>query len=525
MREHGMRLSEVELDQLLAFLADSGGRIAQDQDNRCQTSHSPDAAPLWSGWGNSGSNTRAQRLTSISADNAHRLTLRWSFGFADAIRMRSQPYVTEGTVFIGGQSGLVYALSLDSGCEYWSFKADAEVRGAVVPSDDGRSLFVTDFSANVYRLDAGTGELLWKRSVADHETSTITGSMASHDGALFVPLSSTEVVSAISPDYSCCTFQGGVVALDAKTGESRWRMHTVETPIETGENSNGTATFGPSGGPVWSTPTIDPDRGLVYVGVGQNYSPPASSMSNSVVAIEMATGSVAWHSQTLAGDVWNAACVTNQVNCSWSAGPDFDIGASIVLAGDGDILLAGQKSGMVYALDPTDSGRILWQQRVGRGGKKGGVHWGMTIDDDTVYVPVGDLPDEFESDNEAMPGLHALSIETGDSRWYHATPPVCAEPEFRCYASYSAAPSSAPGIVVVGSMNGVARVLAADDGRVLWSFDTLRSFNTVNGVAANGGSIDSDGPLIAGDYLLVTSGYDLYGQITGNTLLVFGLED
>lgn len=73
-------------------------------------------------------------------------------------------------------------------------------------------------------------------------------------------------------------------------------------------------------------------------------------------------------------------------------------------------------------------------------------------------------------------------------------------------------------------MNGKAEIVSAGDGSTLWSYDTSRPFETVNGVTANGGSIDSDGPVIAGDYLIVTSGYDLYGQITGNVLLVFGLE-
>ena len=528
MSEHGQRLADDELDHLLAFLDDdAGGSVASAGGIRCNQPHETSANLLWAGWGNGSGNARAQTQSGITAGNAERLTLRWAFGFADAIRMRSQPLVTEDTIYIGSQSGTVHALALDSGCERWSFKADAEVRGAVIPSGDSESIFVTDFAAGVYRLDAGTGELQWKTSVADHPTATITGSMAIHDNTLFIPLSSTEVVSSINPDYNCCTFRGGVVALDASSGGQQWRMFTVDESEDVGENENGVTLSGPSGAPVWSTPTIDAERGLVYIGSGQNYSQPATAMSNAVIAVSMASGDVAWHTQTTAGDVWNAGCVTNKVNCPWTVGPDFDVGASVILASttdNQDILLAGSKSGMVYALDPSGDGRIVWQQRVGRGGKKGGVHWGMTADADTVYVPVGDLPGEAVGDAPAMPGLHALAIDDGESRWYKATPPVCSEPGFECYASFSAAPSSASGIVAVGSMNGNAEIVSAGDGSTLWSYDTSRPFETVNGVTANGGSIDSDGPVIAGDYLIVTSGYDLYGQITGNVLLVFGLE-
>ena len=187
--------------------------------------------------------------------------------------------------------------------------------------------------------------------------------------------------------------------------------------------------------------------------------------------------------------------------------------------------MVGQKSGMVYALNPDKAGEIVWQRRVGRGGKKGGVHWGMTADSDNLYVPVADIPEDLDTSNEAMPGLHALALSDGQYKWYKSSKPVCEEKEFKCYSSYSAAVSSTIDMVIAGSMNGNIEIFSSNDGSEIWSYETAKTFETINNVSANGGSIDSDGPVVAGEHLITTSGYDIYGQITGNVLLVFTLEE
>ena len=526
MKEHSRNIDNVDFDKLLLFLSSQTNNTTETQINECSEPFPTQSEILWSNWGNGISNQRVQAKSSLNPQNISQLELKWAFGFNDSIRIRSQPLVTEDTIYIGSQSGHVYALSLDTGCQWWSFKADAEVRGAITLSDDKKSILFTDFAANVYRLNSLNGEIEWKKNVATHPLTTITGSIAVTQDSVFIPLSSTEVVSAIDPNYMCCTFRGGLIALNTSNGDERWKMHTVPEPKKTGYNSNRISSWGPSGAPVWSTPTIDLERGLIYIGVGQNYSHPATELSDAIIAIGIESGRVVWHKQTLSGDVWNAACVTNRINCPGEYGPDYDIGASIILIeGDKDMLIAGQKSGMVFAMDPDDNGSIIWQKRVGRGGKKGGVHWGMTIDDDSIFVPIADLPEKIPSQYSPMPGIHALRIKDGSKEWYRPALPVCEDEKYHCYPSVSAAPSRVGSMIITGSMNGIIEIISTKDGNLLWSFDTAMQFKTINQISANGGSIDSNGPIIAGNHLIATSGYDIYGQLTGNILLVFSIED
>tara|TARA_B110000008_G_scaffold251895_1_gene266147 strand:- start:51 stop:1829 length:1779 start_codon:yes stop_codon:yes gene_type:complete len=526
MKEHSRNIDNVDFDKLLLFLSSQTNNTTETQINECSEPFPTQSEILWSNWGNGLSNQRVQSKSSLNPQNISQLELKWAFGFNDSIRIRSQPLVTEDTIYIGSQSGHVYALSLDTGCQWWSFKADAEVRGAITLSDNKKSILFTDFAANVYRLNSLNGEIEWKKNVATHPLTTITGSIAVTQDSVFIPLSSTEVVSAIDPNYMCCTFRGGLIALNTSNGDERWKMHTVPEPKKTGYNSNRISSWGPSGAPVWSTPTIDLERGLIYIGVGQNYSHPATELSDAIIAIGIESGRVVWHKQTLSGDVWNAACVTNRINCPGEYGPDYDIGASIILIeGDKDMLIAGQKSGMVFAMDPDDNGSIIWQKRVGRGGKKGGVHWGMTIDDDSIFVPIADLPEKIPSQYSPMPGIHALRIKDGSKEWYRPALPVCEDEKYHCYPSVSAAPSRVGSMIITGSMNGIIEIISTKDGNLLWSFDTAMQFKTINQISANGGSIDSNGPIIAGNHLIATSGYDIYGQLTGNILLVFSIED
>lgn len=527
MREQGKVLGAAERQLIARYL---GAKTATAAITRCRQSSAAAAKPIWNGWGNGLDNRRyqSQGRGGLTAANIGDLELIWAFAFPGAVRARSQPAVTQDSLFVGSQDGRVYALNLDSGCTRWAFAADSEVRNAPTLSPDGR-LYFADFDANVYAVDAGSGALIWKRAVKDHPAGTVTGSVVVYRERIFVPMSSTEVVSAMSGDYSCCTFRGGVAALDARTGEIEWRMYTTAQPRENGKNRKGVPAFGPSGAPVWSAPTIDAKRGLLYVGTGENYSSPANEMSDAIVAIELATGKVRWVRQLTSQDAWNASCgQPDDANCPREAGPDFDFGAPPILvsvAGGGDVILAGQKSGMVFALDPDASGGILWQQRAGAGGFNGGVHWGMASDGDTLFVGIADTPGNAAAVGPRRPGLHAFDVATGKPLWSSIEPATCAERAFKCETALSAPVTLSGDVVFAGAHNGLLRAYSAGDGRLLWSFDTRREFETVNGVKGHGGSIDSAGPVVANMRLIVNSGYDKFGEIPGNVLLVFGRRD
>lgn len=329
------------------------------------------------------------------------------------------------------------------------------------------------------------------------------------------------------PDYACCTFQGGVAAYAAGSGRQLWKGRTIDKPPSlVGRNAAGTDRLAPSGAPVWNTPSIDAERGLLYVGTGENYSSPANAFSDAIVALRLDTGAIAWHRQMTAGDAWNMGCETAaRINCPPEDGPDFDFGAATIIARDGegrDVLLAGQKSGQVYALDLSRRGALRWRRKLGRGGIQGGVHFGMAVHGQTLYVPMSDFDGGPRWPGIARPGMFAVDITSGKTLWYTAHADHCRGRAF-CQPGISAAATSIPGAVLGGAMDGVLRAYAADTGEVLWSFDTAREFAATDGGVARGGSMGgASGAVPSGDMLFVNSGYGIYFHMPGAALLAFG---
>ena len=490
------------------------------------------------GWGGNLAATgfQTEEMAGMSADDVPNLVLRWAFAFPDAGEVRTKPTVIGDAVLVGGPFGEVLALDAATGCVRWSFEADAAVRGAVVAGEgpEGRpTAFFVDFRTNAYALDVTTGELAWKYHVGWHSTSNTTGSPALHDGRLFVPISSWEVVVSGDPRYECCTASGAVAALDATTGDVLWYHRVIpEYPEEAGTNDAGTQLWAPSGAPVWSSPTVDAARGLVYAGTGENYTRPTTDNSDAIIAIDIETGELAWSFQATPEDAFTMACTsfTARENCPDPPGPDLDFGMAPMLVArpDGkEILVAGQKSGVVWALDPDDGGAQLWSTRVGKGSALGGIHWGMAADGQHAYAPVADRDAvivDVNPEREPSPGMYALDLMTGDVIWSVPAATDTCEGKQGCHASLSAAPTAIPGVVFSGGLDGHIRAYAADGGRILWEFDTTAVTETSNGVPGRGGAIDGPGPVVAGGMLFTNSGYSTFGQMPGNLLLAFGVR-
>ena len=300
MAPQSVRLSSFDKEILATYLGAAADDAARREIEmpRCEGALAFSDTRSWRHWGGDIRNSRfrTSESTNISIENVDRLQLKWAFGFPNAVRARSQPAVTQEAIFTGSQDGTVYALDTETGCVWWTYYAEAEVRVApsIKPDANGLpdQLLFTDFNANVYSIDAATGTEVWKVSLKDHPVTTLTGSPTLHEDRLYVPMSSTEVVSAFNPDYECCTFRGGVVALDANTGERQWTFHTVPEPQPTRINAAGTQMYGPSGAPVWSVPTVDEDRGLLYFGTGENYTAPANEFSDAIIALLHGIGKV-----------------------------------------------------------------------------------------------------------------------------------------------------------------------------------------------------------------------------------------
>ena len=533
-------------EQQIRLCSDAPGEF-HEPFSKEQSSKEHSSNGHWNGWGAGAANRRFQSLEAagLAAADVPKLKLKWAFALPLVSRMYSQPTIVGGRVFIGGPARKVYALDAKSGCAYWAFEPAAAVRGAVSVgrqpgSDPPRyGAFFADVRANVYAVDAETGRLLWKTRADKSPVARSVGAPMLHDGRMYVPLTATEDYTGAFPNYECCKSRGSVVALDMRDGKRIWKSETVTEPARpTRKNARGTQLWGPSGAGVWSSPTLDKKLKRIYVGTGNNYSDPATKTSDAVLALDLETGKIIWSRQFTEGDAYNMACKGTsgtRINCPEAKGPDLDFGASpilTVLASGHRVLLAGQKSGMLHAMDPDDGGKVMWQVRVGKGGYLGGIQWGPAADEQNVYVALSDVGRRstedattvriFSVDPKAGGGLFAYQIATGEEIWY--TPPVPCGDRPNCSPAQSAAVTVIPGVVFSGSMDGHLRAYSTKDGSVLWEFDTVRDYETVNGVKGRGGSLDAAGPVIAGGMLFVNSGYGQWGGMAGNVMLAFSVE-
>jgi polyvinyl alcohol dehydrogenase (cytochrome) len=336
--------------------------------------------------------------------------------------------------------------------------------------------------------------------VETHPAAVITGSPVVFDGVVYIGVSSSEESLATDPAYPCCSFRGSVVALDVKTGAMLWK--TFDMP------DNGGKPGGYSGGAVWQPPAIDPKRGTLFVGTGNNYTAPASveacqnatptancaaadDFFDTALALDLKTGQIKWAKRLQGFDTWNLACFlptgTNP-NCPVPTSQDFDLGG----AGPnlvGNIVGFGQKSGIYWALNP-DNGNIVWSTPVGPGSSLGGIEWGTATDGQRIYVAIADrnhLPYTLVPSGRQITwgSWSALDVATGRILWQTPDPTVG--------TIDTGSVSVANGVIYAGSYSGQMYALDTRTGRILWNF-------------ASGGTV-IDGPSIAGGTLYWGSGY------------------
>ncbi|MFL2546649.1 MAG: PQQ-binding-like beta-propeller repeat protein [Candidatus Rariloculaceae bacterium] len=490
---------------------------ASNMPNRCTSSLSisnPADSQGWNGWGPDVTNARFQRAPGFSAADVPDLELKWAFGFPGVSSVYGQPTIVGDTVFVGVDTGYVYALDTTTGCVHWSYLAESGVRNSVsigAYGDSGTSYaaYFGDIRANVYAVDVETGEMLWKTKVDPHPLAVVTGAPTLYDDRLYVPVSSREEAAGGSLQYECCTFRGSVAALDSATGRQIWKTYPIpDEPTPIHRNSRGVQLWTGAGAAIWHAPTIDPESRAVYVATGDGYTEPAHINTDAVMAFDMDSGAVLWAVQDWENDAWLVACGENPTeNCPEPLGPDFDFGTSPILHSlpdGGRVLLAGQKSGFVFAHDPDQDGARLWRTELVEPAGAAEILFGGAADEDTAY---------FALDNGTVA---ALDPATGEPRWLFA--PTAETP-----GGVTAALTAVPGALFVGWRGGTITAHDSEDGQVIWHFDMMQDFTTVNDVPASGGSLGAPGPTVAGGMVFVGSGYVGLGNGNpGNVLLAFG---
>ncbi|HTA45046.1 MAG TPA: PQQ-binding-like beta-propeller repeat protein [Bryobacteraceae bacterium] len=550
MKTEAQGLSTVQLFALIGYIGPTGGARTESNSSFAPTCKGDNVfradakSPQWNGWSASPTNSRFEEAGSarLSASDIPKLKLKWAFNLGDVTAVRSQATVAGGRVFITTERGAVYALDAQTGCTWWGFQAGPGTRSGITLGDANGTpaAFVSDSGGTMYALNAGSGELIWKNKESEHFATMATATPRFYKGVVYQPFSSFEETLGADPKYGCCTFRGSVVAVDAATGKKRWETFTVaEMPKPTRKTTAGTQLVGPSGAGIWSSPTIDEQLGVLYVATGDNYSDPPTNTSDAILAMDLKTGELSWSRQLTENDAFNTACsIPGGTNCPEAKGPDYDFGQPPILVNLGGgkrALVIGQKSGKVYAIDPDQKGKVLWQTQAGAGSALGGSQWGSAADGQNIYVAISDpgiggvadpkspLGFRLTLDPKKGGGLHAIDLKTGKIVW-DAKPILCAAERTDCSPAQSAAVTAIPGVVFSGAVDGHLRAYSAKNGDVLWDTDTEREFQTVNGKPAHGGSMDAAGPAVVNGTVFVNSGYAQWGGMQGNVFLAFSVD-
>lgn len=473
----------------------------------------------------------------LSTADMSNLELAWAIAFPETSSLRAAPVIVGSTVFYSAtDTGRVFALDTNSGCAKWVYNAQTRLRSSLSYGviDDLSTLVFSDGRGMIHSVNAETGEQNWVASgQASGNQGMLTGTPVIHEDVIIVPVSGSGVITGGNPKYECCENHGAVTALNVRTGEKLWEYHTMPAAEYTGAvSATGVKQKGPSGAPIWTTPTIDTERSRIYVTTGENTSHPTTGTSDAVIALDLETGEEIWVFQALANDMWNFGCTAGGPNCIIlpdTNSVDFDFGGPAILvdSGDRELLIAGQKSGDLWALEP-ETGALVWNQRVGEGTALGGNHWGIATDSERAFMTINDPGTRAES---AKPGIYTYFVGSGEPSWSYEVQPSCGDERSdrlrRCEALYgfSATPLSVDGAVITAGLDGRLFVFNSDSGEILFEYDTATDFETVNGVEGYGGSVDSHSIAAGSGMVFVGSGYGSFSQVAGNVLLAFKPAD
>jgi alcohol dehydrogenase (cytochrome c) len=467
-------------------------------------------------------NTRFSGATQINAKNVSKLRPAFVFQTAVTESNETAPLVVDGVMFLTTSYDHVYAIDAATGKEFWHYKhkmgpvttycCGPNNRG--VAMSDGL-LFLGTLDARLVALDAKTGKVVWDVEIADPEkgySETMAPTVA--DGKVLIGTNGGE--------YG---IRGFVKAFDAKTGKNLWTFYTIPEKGHEGVWATKDATgrdmhrdiaaekdalakdgsfYQTLGGGVWMTPAIDRTLGMVYFVVG-NPSPdlygairPGDNLyTDSIVAIDLNTGTYKWHYQYVAHDVWDLDAVSPPILVDAK-----DAGGKLVPA-----VIHGGKTGHVYVHDRRD-GKLLryseamvpqdgmWSLPTPQGtrmelGANGGVEWSpMSVNPKLGLAYAANLVQPMTYHVEAAPypggklwlggafktipgaaqtgNVTAVDYHTGKIKWQHKTP----------QPMMGGTLATAGNLVFSGEGDGNFRAYDAATGKELWHFQCGAGVNS-----------------------------------------------
>jgi polyvinyl alcohol dehydrogenase (cytochrome) len=270
---------------------------------------------------------------------------------------------------------------------------------------------------------------------------------------------------------------------------------------------------------------LDSRKHMLYAGTGNSYAEAPVPTANAIVGIDIATGARRWVNQVQTRDNWTTGCWRpRNENCPPADGPDNDFASATILReleSGRRIVIAAQKTGHMYAVDPDRDGQLVWRAEPAHDdvpasqadNSLSGILYGMAADDRHVYAA-----------RTGNGGVTAFKLETGEEVWRTPSPNVgCAWGKLGCTNAQATAAIAMPGVVFAGSDDGHVRAYSSTDGRILWDFDTAaQPYDAVNGAVATGGTIRGAAQILANGILYVNSGY--IHPRAGNALIAFSVD-
>jgi alcohol dehydrogenase (cytochrome c) len=337
----GRRIAARLAGVALLVAACSGGNDPDGSTSLAATTTTRPAveAASWPTAGRDLENTRAVLDSSISSETIADATELWRTPLPEAGTLSTTPLVVDGTVHLQGSTGQVVAVDAASGEIAWTGEPTGFNIGPFGVAVDDERVYALDGSEGVVALDRADGAEIWSTDVTTTPTLGIDIQPVVVDDLVIVSSVPVSVGGIYTPGD-----RGVIHALDAASGDVRWSFDTVW-----GDDLWGAPDVN-SGGGAWYPPAVDQERGLVYVGVANpapfpgtpewpngSSRPGPNLYTNSLVALDLATGELAWYHQVVPHDLFDR----DQVH-------------ALIAAVDGeDVVISAGKSGVLVGLDPT----------------------------------------------------------------------------------------------------------------------------------------------------------------------------